>query len=208
MELVVAVAGILAEAVAWWVVRRRRAPLWRTLPVVLAAMAIAAAIVRPPVAASDVPAGRALVVGLAAGLGLFLATRLFVAAASRWASFRTATVDIYAEAAPIPLLLALALSIVVMVPSEELFWRGLVQPRLDDLAGPTAAAVVTWLAFTAVNLPSRSLPIVLGAAVGGAVWAVLGWWSGGVLASLASHILWTGLMIGLPPASGREGVGT
>lgn len=208
MELAVAVAGILVEAVAWWVVRGRRARLWRTLPAVLAAMAVAAVLVRPPVLAADVPAGRALVGGLAAGLGLFLATRLFVAAASRWTSFRAATVDIYAEAAPIPLGLALALSILVMVPSEELFWRGLVQPRLDDLAGPTTAAIVTWLAFTAVNIPSRSLPIVLGAAVGGAVWAGLGWWTGGVLASLVSHILWTGLMIGLPPAPGREGVGT
>lgn len=208
MELAVAVAGILVEAVAWWVVRGRRARLWRTLPAVLAAMAIAAVLVRPPVLAADVTAGRALVGGLAAGLGLFLATRLFVAAASRWTSFRAATVDIYAEAAPISLGLALALSILVMVPSEELFWRGLVQPRLDDLAGPTTAAIVTWLAFTAVNIPSRSLPIVLGAAVGGAVWAGLGWWTGGVLASLVSHILWTGLMIGLPPAPGREGVGT
>lgn len=208
MELAVAVAGILAEAVAWWVVRARRAGLWRTLPVVLAAIAIAAVLVRPPVLASDVPVGRALVGGFAAGLGLFLATRLFVAAASRWTSFRAATVDIYAEAAPITLALALGLSILVMVPSEELFWRGLVQPRLDDLAGPAKAAIVTWLAFTAVNIPSRSLPIVLGAAVGGAVWAGLGWWTGGVLASLASHILWTGLMIGLPPAPGREGVGT
>jgi membrane protease YdiL (CAAX protease family) len=75
------------------------------------------------------------------------------------------------------------------------------------MAGPTAAAIVTWVAFTAVNLPSRSVPIVLGAAVGGALWAGLAWWSGGMLASLASHILWTGSMLALPPAPGREVVG-
>jgi membrane protease YdiL (CAAX protease family) len=49
------------------------------------------------------------------------------------------------------------------------------------------------------NVPSRSLPIVAGALVGGAVWGALAWWSGGVLAPLASHILWTGLMLARPP---------
>jgi len=55
------------------------------------------------------------------------------------------------------------------------------------------------------NLPSRSLPIVAGAVVGGAVWGALAWWSGGLAAPLASHILWTGLMLVLPPGAGRRG---
>ena len=59
-----------------------------------------------------------------------------------------------------------------------------------------AAAVVAWAGYVVANLPSRSLPIVAGAVVGGALWAALAWWSGGVLAPLASHILWTGLMLG------------
>ena len=66
---------------------------------------------------------------------------------------------------------------------------------------------VKWAFYVGANVPSRSLPIVLGAAVGGGVWAALAWWSGGMLASLASHILWTGLMLALPPAPGREVVG-
>lgn len=198
------VVGFVAEATAWWAVRSRRASLWKLLPVVLAAMAFAAVLVRPPIAAADVSVGRALAVGAASGLGLYLATRVFVAVASRWAFFRRATVEIYAEAAPIPITLALTLSIVIMVPAEELFYRGLVQSGLDELWGPAAAAVITWLVYTAVNATSRSLPIVLGAAVGGALWAGLAWWSGGMLASLASHILWTGPMLALPPAPGRE----
>ena len=43
-----------------------------------------------------------------------------------------------------------------------------------------------------------------GAIVGGALWGGLAWWSGGVLASLGSHILWTGLMLLLPPGAGRK----
>jgi membrane protease YdiL (CAAX protease family) len=207
VELSVAVAGFVAEAGAWWAVRAGRAQLWRLLPIVLVAMALAAVLVRPPVTAADVAVGNALSVGVVSGFALYVATRLFVAVASRSGPFRRATVDIYAEAQPIALGAAIALSVAVMVPAEELFWRGLVQSRLDDLWGPAAAAVVTWLAYIVVNVPSRSLPIVLGAAVGGGVWAALAWWSGGMLASLASHILWTGLMLALPPAPGREVVG-
>ena len=48
----------------------------------------------------------------------------------------------------------------------------------------------------------RSWP---GAVVGGAVWIGLGWWCGGVLAPLASHVVWTGLMLALPVV--RAGAG-
>src|SRR5829696_8978285 len=98
-------------------------------------MALAAVLVRPPVAAADVAVGNALAVGVVSGFALYVATRLFVAVASRWGPFRRATVDIYAEAQPIALGAAIALSAAVMVPAEEVFWRGLVQARLDELWG-------------------------------------------------------------------------
>ncbi len=68
---------------------------------------------------------------------------------------------------------------------------------------PAAAALSHGPTYVGVNVASRSLPIVAAAIVGGAVWAGLAWWTGGVLASLASHILWTGLMLALPPGAAR-----
>jgi membrane protease YdiL (CAAX protease family) len=91
------------------------------------------------------------------------------------------------------------------VPAEELFWRGLFQARLDQSLVALVAGVWTWLAYVGVNLASGSLPIIAGALVGGALWAGLAVWSGGVLASLLSHMLWTGLMLALPPGAGRGG---
>jgi membrane protease YdiL (CAAX protease family) len=85
------------------------------------------------------------------------------------------------------------------VPGEELFWRGLFQPELAEaLDAPALAALVAWAAYVAANLPSRNLAIVAGAVVGGAVWSGLGWWSGGPLAPLVSHVAWTALMISYP----------
>ena len=109
----------------------------------------------------------------------------------------------YSEAAEVSLRRSLVLSLVIMVPSEELFWRGLFQGRLAVAMAAGVAAVVAWSGYVVANVSSRSLPIVAGAVVGGALWNGLAWWSGGVLASLASHILWTGLMLALPPGAGR-----
>jgi membrane protease YdiL (CAAX protease family) len=205
MIVAVMVLGAVVEATGWTLVAVRGVSVWRLMPWVLGAMGIAAAIALPPVAATRVSAGVALVVGLASGLGLYLATRAFVALAVRVARFRDSVASIYGEAAQVSVATSVVLSLAIMVPAEELFWRGLFQAHLDATWSAAAGAVATWLGYTAVNAASRRPPIVLGAIVAGAVWVVLAAWSGGMLASLASHMLWTGLMLVLPPGAGREG---
>ena len=206
MEIAVIVAGLAAEAVAWWLIATGRADVWRLLPVVLGAMGIAAVIVRPPVLAGSTSAMTALVAGVAAGFTLYLATRAFVWVASRWGPFRRDVLQTYGQAGEVTLATTLVLSLAIMVPAEELFWRGLVQARLHGATAPATAALVTLAAYVGVNVASRSQPIVAAAVVGGAVWAGLAWWSGGVLASAASHILWTGLMLALPPGAARPAI--
>jgi membrane protease YdiL (CAAX protease family) len=200
------VAGTFAEMVGWWWVVSRGRDVWRLMPVVLGAMGVAAVLARRPVWAEGVTAVTALAAGIASGLVLYVATRAFVWVAAHWGPFRRAVVEKYAEAATVPLATSLALSVLVMVPSEELFWRGLFQGRLSVAMGAATAAGLTWIVYVVANGPSRSLPILAGAIVGGALWTGLAWWSGGVLASLGSHILWTGAMLALPPGVGREAV--
>lgn len=199
------VLGALAEAAGWRLVSTGRAKVWRLMPAILLAMGVAAVLVRRPVAATRIGDGVALVVGLASGLVLYVATRLFVAIAARWEPFRRGVVDKYREAALVSLRGSLVLSLLIMVPAEELFWRGLFQGHLDGSLAAVTAGIWTWLAYVGANLPSGSQPIIAGAVVGGAVWTGLAVWSGGVLASLVSHMLWTGLMLALPPGAGRGG---
>ena len=197
--------GALAEAIGWRLVATGRAMVWRLMPVIFLVMGIAAVVVRRPVAATEVGNGTALAVGLASGLILYVGTRVFVVVADRWEPFRRHVVEKYQEAAEVPLKEALALSLLIMVPAEELFWRGLFQARLDQSLTALVAGAWTWLAYIGVNLASGSLPIIAGAVVGGALWAGLAVWSGGMLASISSHMLWTGLMLALPPGAGRGG---
>ncbi len=200
------VAGTFAEMAGWWLVASRGRDVWRLMPLVLGAMGVAAVLVRRPVWTDGVSALTALAAGIASGFVLYVGTRAFVWVAAHWRPFRRAVVEKYAEAATVPLARSLALSLLVMVPSEEFFWRGLFQGRLGVAVGAATAAGLTWIVYVVANGPSRSLPILAGAFVGGALWTGLAWWSGGVLASLGSHILWTGAMLALPPGAGREAV--
>jgi hypothetical protein len=51
-----------------------------------------------------------------------------------------------------------------------------------------------------------SIPLLAGAVVGGALWTALAAWTGGVVAPLTSHLVWTGLMIAWPPLAARAKV--
>jgi membrane protease YdiL (CAAX protease family) len=211
MQILVIIAGTLAEMAGWWVVSAGRRDVWRLMPWVLGIIGVAAVLARRPVLTHGVPAGAALAVGLGSGLALYVATRAFVWVAAHWSRFREDVVGKYEEAATVSFAASLVLSLLVMVPAEELFWRGLTVGRFEVSLSATAAAGLAWLLYVVANAPSRSLPIVAGAVVGGALWTGLAWWSGGVLASLVSHILWTGAMLTLPPGAGRgprEGSGT
>ena len=206
MLIAVMIAGTIAQIVGWRLVATAHTDIWKIMPAVLGAMGVGAVIARPPVAAAETTPIAALVIGASAGLTLYLATRVFVWAASRWMPFRRDVLEKYGQAGEVSLVTTLVLSLVIMVPAEELFWRGLWLARLDEEMTSTTAALIAWAAYVGVNVASRSLPIVAGSIVGGAVWAGLAWWSQGVLASVASHILWTGLMLALPPGAGRPAI--
>ncbi|HZD18401.1 MAG TPA: CPBP family intramembrane glutamic endopeptidase [Actinomycetota bacterium] len=201
------VGGFAAEAVAWGALSSGRRNVWLVMTPVLAAMGVAAVVVGRPPASPEVAPEVAALVGLLVGIVLYLATRAFVIAVGGWTAFERHAVRMYARQGSLPLASALLLSAMLMVPGEELFWRGLFQVELTAAVdgGAALAATVTWVAFVLANLPSANLAIVAGATVGGAVWAGLGWWTGGFLAALVSHLAWTALMLSLPVVRVREG---
>ena len=193
------VAGLVAEAVAWLLVARGRS-VWSTMTPVLAGMGLAALLVGPPEWSPGVEPIVSVAVGFATGALLYAATRIAVLVLSPWQTFRRHALGLYGRQGTLSLTAALVLSLALSVPGEELFWRGLFQGELvSALDGRTIlAAILTWILFVLANLPSRNLAATAGAVVGGAVWVALAWWTGGLLAALACHVVWTGLMIALP----------
>jgi len=87
-----------------------------------------------------------------------------------------------------------------------LFWRGLVLPELSGATSVAWGAVLAWAAWVAVDAAWGSIPLLAGAVVGGALWTALAAWSGGVASPIASHLVWTGLMLAWPPLAARAKV--
>lgn len=199
MDPVVLVVGAVAEAGAWFLVTRRRRNIWTTITPVLAALGAAAVLAGSVELSPRVAAGAAAAAGMGAGVVLYLATRAFVFVVRGWTGFRQHSIRLYLRQGGLPFGAALLLSVGVSAVGEELFWRGLFQPALvrgvDDRA---LGSLLAYLAYVAVNLPSANFAVVAGALVGGAVWAALGFWTGGMLSSLCCHAVWTGLMLGFP----------
>jgi membrane protease YdiL (CAAX protease family) len=198
-DAVVAAAGVVAVAGAWYVIRERSFSVWRTMGVamaVLGALSLASGRVR---SASRVEIVPAIALGLGAGAALYALTLAFFGVARRWVALRRQTNDLYERREGTSQLEAFGVGALLVSSGEELFWRGLVQDLTVAAAGSAQGALLTWGLYVAANVASGSLPIVLGAAVGGAAWGLLAWWSGGVAASIVCHISWTALMIARPP---------
>ena len=199
MKAALAVVGIGLESYAWWRVSSGGS-VWAWMTPTLAGLGVAALIAGPPPFSPEIEPAVAVPVGLVLGLGLYVATRVFFAVFGRWDLLRRHSIAMYERQGGRTLAVALVLSLVLSVPGEELFWREFVQLQLvPKLNGATVlAAVIAWGAFVFANAFSRNLAIVAGAVVGGAVWCGLCWWTGGVGASLACHLIWTGLMLAFP----------
>ena len=197
--LVLAVAGAAVAAATWLLIRAGVVSIWTgsaSTNGVLAALALLTERVRGPGRLDTWPA---VLVGLGAGAALYLATAAFMAVAGRWPPLRRGAADVYGRRAGMSTPSVVVLAAGVVAPGEEVFWRGLVQGALAAATSPLGGAALGWTAYVAVNAVSGSVPVVLGAVVGGAVWSGLAWWTGGILASLACHALWTALMILRPP---------
>ncbi len=88
-------------------------------------------------------------------------------------------------------------AVVAMGVAEEVFFRGFVQDRVGLVAALAA--------YTAVQAVERKWALGLAALLGGAVWGLLFWWSGGLVAPIVAHVLWTGMLTFVWPLEGCDG---
>jgi membrane protease YdiL (CAAX protease family) len=206
MPEAVLVVGLLAQVIVWRLVVRGRLPFWPATAETFAAIGLASFLAGDPSCCRETEVAVASGVGLACGLIFYGATRLVVALAIRHPVLRRTVADLYRRSQETTFVTALALTLVVAVPGEELFWRGFVLPELSDATSSFTGALLSWAAAVGVNAAWASVPLLAGAVVGGALWTVLATWTGGVVAPIASHLVWTGLMLVWPPHAARDKV--
>jgi membrane protease YdiL (CAAX protease family) len=194
-------AGVLVQAAMWRLIAVRRVAFWLATSLSFAVLGVAAILLRPP----GSPGVRSLALGIGSGLVLYAATRVVVRLLVPVAPFAASVKDVYRRSEEIPRPAVWLLTLAIAVPGEELFWRGLVLPELQDATSVVLGAVLAWLAYVSINAVSRNLSILVAAGVCGAWWTFLGSLDG-VASPLASHLIWTSLMLAWPPAVDRAKV--
>jgi uncharacterized protein len=206
MRVVVIVVGAFAQVVAWRLVANGRVPFWPVVTTTFAVLGLVSLVVGDASCCRETTSATASAVGVASGLLLFGATRVVVDLATRHEVIRRSVVAVYRREEEVSLLAVTALTLAIVVPGEELFWRGLVLTELSAATSVAAGAVLAWGAWVVVDAAWGSIPLLAGAVVGGALWTALAAWTGGVVAPIASHLVWTGLMIAWPPLAARAKV--
>ena len=201
--------GVVGQVATWREVRAGRITVWLGMGFTMGVLGVLSLIAVDEHLSPKVDWWLGALVGLASGLLLFGATRVFVAIASSWELFRRHVADIYGNRSGVSLRFALLVAVGLSVPGEELFWRGLVGGRFAELTGSLlAGAAIALAGYVAVCAFSGNLAVTAGAVVGGGLWSLLFVWTGGVLAGICSHAVFTGLMIlAPPPAATSESAG-
>jgi len=204
MRLTLIIVVVFAEVVSWRIVARPgRATEWNLMVGVSVLQGVVALVAWHVDLSTDAAPAVAIAVGLVSGAVLYAGTRVFVGVAVRWPVFRAHVADRYERARQVPLPLALALAVLLAVPGEELFWRGFVQELAGNHSSEVMGAAVALAGYIGVNAASGSLPLVAAAVVGGLTWGGLTLFTGGILAAIVCHGVWTGLMLAHPPSAGR-----
>jgi membrane protease YdiL (CAAX protease family) len=97
-----------------------------------------------------------------------------------------------------PLTIALLL-IFPISPSEEVYWRGLIQRRFMERIGARSGYIFTAIAYSLVHLPTLNFPLILTAFIGGLVWGYLYKVTSSLVPAVISHVLFDLLIFVVAP---------
>lgn len=79
--------------------------------------------------------------------------------------------------------------LLIIVPGEEIFWRGFVQKRLMRYAGVFQSILLSSLLYASVGIYSGEIILVLASLAGGLFWGVLYAWKRSIPMLIVSHLI-------------------
>lgn len=184
-------AGVAFAAAAWpYVFRARRGNFWTRMTLASGGLGLFALTVRPELR-RDLPELRDVAGGLVSAAGLYAIFQVGDRLARR--IMPTGEADIeqvyrFRTLASKPLIAALLVT--VIAPSEELFWRGLVQHALMQRFGTVRGTLAGTAAYGGVHVGSGNLTLSGAATVAGGYWGTEYALRPRLGPLLVSHILW------------------
>jgi membrane protease YdiL (CAAX protease family) len=186
-----ALAGMAAAVPLWaWVFRGKQGNFWTRMTLGAGSLGLYALRSRPELR-EQLPRARDLLPGILSALGLYAifqvgdpVARLVMPAGEE------DIVAVYGLRALAPKPLITLLLVTVIGPSEELFWRGLVQEALIQRFGPAKGTAAGAAAYGATHLVTGNLTLTGAAAVAGGYWGAEYTWRRRLGPLLVSHVAW------------------
>jgi uncharacterized protein len=192
----------VAVAVAWAVlVASSPAPFFAwAAPFCLCWLAVSALAAPPGLRARLRPVAADVALGVASALLLYACSRLFLRAfcggfSDALCAPMGAVFDRFRTRAVLP---GLALLFLV-APAEELFWRGVVQPRLAARLGRVRGVAIATALAALLALATREPFLALATVPTYAAWGALTAWRRSLVPALVSHAVWSTLIAALAP---------
>lgn len=107
--------------------------------------------------------------------------------------------ELYDMAYSVPVILGIILIALVVVPGEEIFWRGFVQRNLQVYLGNNLGIALAVAIYAVVHIWAFNPLLILAAIVGGACWGILYAWRSNLITVILAHIIWCVLIVGVFP---------
>ncbi len=186
-----ALLGLAAAVPLWaWVFRGRHGNFWLRMTVGAGSLGLYALQARPELR-RQTPRPWDLALGAASATGLYTIFQVGDRLARRiMPSGEEDITAVYRLRTLAPRWIITAALVAVIGPSEELFWRGLVQHALVGRFGRTAGTAAGGAAYGGTHLVTGNLTLTGAATVAGAYWGTEYAWRPRLGPLLVSHVLW------------------
>lgn len=137
-----------------------------------------------------------IVISISSGIILymiFLIGKTF--SAILFPDFLNDVIELYSTIKPNNWLHYIAL-LLIIIPGEELFWRGFVQ---KNLTGQPAAIIIAALLYTSANIYTGNILFILATLAGGLLWGFLYAWKKNIYLNIISHLVFDFLLLVILP---------
>lgn len=202
--------GLAAAIPLWaWVFRGRKPGFWTRMTLGAGSLGTYALIKRPEMR-KDLPRRGDFITGLLSAAGLYVIFQVGDRMARRiMPAGEEDITDIYRLRTLAPRPLIAAALVTVIGPSEEFFWRGLIQHSFMSRFGKTRGTLAGVAAYGGTHLVTGNLTLTGAASVAGAYWGSEYAWRPRLGPLLVSHILWdVWIFLIAPTPTGRKAPGT
>lgn len=87
----------------------------------------------------------------------------------------------------------------IVIPAEEVFWRGYIQKRLSFYFGPKKGIIYATLLYASANIYADSTLLIISAIVAGLIWGALYQWKKSLWVTVISHLIFNLMLLVLFP---------